>query len=162
MTAATQCSEELSAFTWHWQAVRRSNTAERKYSLFPWHHPGQPGTGGGSGGRRGGTAGGSRSTICYWLIVHAALLINLHFCEPEWRLHGHSRHQSLTLLGTAITEACLSFLKEQHFGKYPYWQLIHTNTQQAGLDKVYVQVWITSHKMPVKTQFVTLITFNSR
>ena len=39
MTAAGECSEGLSAFTWHWQAARRSNTAERKYSLFPWHHP---------------------------------------------------------------------------------------------------------------------------
>lgn len=47
---------------------------------------------------------------------------------------------SLMSLGTAITEACLAFLKEQHFGKYPYSQLIHTNTQQASLDKVYEQV----------------------
>lgn len=156
MTAATQCSEELSAFTWHWQAVRRSNTAERKYSLFPWHHPGQPGTG---GGRRGGTAGGSRSTICYWLIVHAALLINLHFCEPEWQLHGHSHHQSY--VARHSHNWSMSFLfKGAALWKIPL--LIHTNTQQAGLDKVYEQVWITSHKMPVKTQLVTLITFNSR
>lgn len=68
MTAASECSEGFPAFTWHWQALPWSNTTEREYSLFPWHHPAR------NGGRRGGTAGGHRGTICCCLIVSAASL----------------------------------------------------------------------------------------
>lgn len=52
----------------HWQAPPRSNTTQREYSLFPWHHPAR------NGGRRGGTAGGHGGTICCRLIVSAASL----------------------------------------------------------------------------------------
>lgn len=45
MTAANECPRALCAFIWHWQAVRDSNATERKYSLFPLHHPARNGGG---------------------------------------------------------------------------------------------------------------------
>lgn len=69
MTAASECSEELYAFTWHWQTVRRSNTTERKYSLFPWHHPAK------SGGRWREKRGHS-----WWQSQYHLLLTNSSCC----------------------------------------------------------------------------------
>lgn len=102
MTAASECSEGLFAFTWHWQAVRQSNTTERKYSLFPWHHPARN-----RGERRGHS---------WWQPQYHLLLTNsscrftykFALCELQRRLHDD--HHSLIIFNFSAQTCFFLFL----------------------------------------------------
>lgn len=73
----------LSALAWQWQAVRQSKTTERKYSLFPWHHPAR--NGGESKKKRGHS----------WWQPHYHLLLTNSLCFTYKLAHLRTRRVAL-------------------------------------------------------------------